>query len=311
MLEIIQNTESDFYCLGIDGGGTKTDLVLADQDDRVIRTLRTGACNPIDIGFETSKDILRKAIYEICQDIPFSKVCAFAGIAGGTSAGMQELFYEFFKEFHFYSFAIDSDIRNIMEAGLGKQDGITMILGTGICAFTQKDKKHEKVAGWGYLIDNGGSGYNLGRDALNAYFCAMDGTGKNTVLIEEIDALYPGGIHKLMEYIYREGKRAVASFAPAIFAAIEKGDSIAENILQRNIKEAVHIIETAAVGFSVEKIPLILAGGLTNQPIVIERLKSLLHEPQRFEIQVLSTAPVHGAVMLARELRRKVKNAEN
>lgn len=303
MTDIIQNSSFNCYYLGIDGGGTKTDLVLENQDGKVIRTLRVGACNPVDIGFEASKDILREAIYDICRDIPFFSVCLFAGIAGGTSAGMQQRFREFFEEFHFRAFANDSDIMNIMKVGLGDSDGITMILGTGICAFVQKDKQYSKVAGWGYLIDNGGSGYNFGRDALHAYFGAVDGTEKGTALTEEIDAIYPGGTHKLMEYIYRDGKKAVASFAPAVFAALDKGDEVAEKILERNIKEAVHIIETAAGEFPEGKISVVLAGGLTNQPRVLEGIKAFLQEPERFEFQILTTEPVNGAVMLARELR--------
>ncbi|MFQ9147986.1 MAG: hypothetical protein ACLR5G_06880 [Eubacteriales bacterium] len=45
------------------------------------------------------------------------------------------------------------------KAGLGREDGIKVILGTGICAFSQIHGKREKVAGWGYFIDDGGSAY--------------------------------------------------------------------------------------------------------------------------------------------------------
>lgn len=301
------------YYLGIDGGGTKTDLMLVDQKGDLIRSLKVSGCNPVDIGLEAAKKLLKDAIYKICQDIPLSSVCLFAGIAGSTSGGMQERLHTFLKEFHFRAFANDTDNKNIIAAGLENHDGITLILGTGICAFTQIAGKHNRVAGWGYLIDNGGSGYNLGRDALNAYFCALDGTGKKTILTDEIDALYQGGEHKIMEYIYRDGKKAVASFAPAVFGAIEKCDEVAEGILKRNIKEAVHIIETAAKGFPQGTIPVVLAGGLTNQPLVLEYIKSVLHEPERFHFQILNIAPVNGAVMLARELLEKedVENAEN
>lgn len=294
----------EIYYLGIDGGGTKTALVLADNESQIIRSLQVQACNPVDIGFEASKEILKAAIYEICGELPFSSVCMFAGIAGGTSAGMQERFREFFSQFGFLSFENDSDNRNIIAAGLGPRDGITLILGTGICAYAQKAGKHTRTGGWGYLIDNGGSGYNLGRDALNAYFCALDGSSGQTALTAAVDTLYPGGAQAIMAYIYKDGKRAVASFAPAVFAALEKGDAIAEKILHRNMEEAAHILETAALGFQSEKIPVILAGGLTNQPAVVKCLKEKLTNPKQFEISILSSSPVKGAVMLAMRLCR-------
>ncbi|MBQ7915458.1 MAG: hypothetical protein IJ315_01550 [Firmicutes bacterium] len=292
---------ADEYYLGIDGGGTKTDLALADREGNILRTLRVKPCNPVDIGLEASKEILKNGIFEICKGIPFSSVYMFAGISGGVSAGMKEKLQEFFSEFRFGGFVNDSDNRNIIAAGLGQQDGMTMILGTGICVYTQKDGKHTKVGGWGYLIDNGGSGYNLGRDALNAYFCALDGSAEKTLLAEEIDALHPGGTQKLMEYIYKEGKKGVASFAPAVFAALEKGDKIAKAILERNMMEAAHLLETGAKQFDLEKIPVILAGGLTKQPRVLEALQ----QNQRFDIRILDCRPVNGAILLAQQIPKE------
>ena len=188
-----------------------------------------------------------------------------------------------------------------------------MILGTGICAYVQKDGNHKKVAGWGYLIDDGGSGYNLGRDALNAHFSAIDGTGEKTILTEKIEAIYPSDTQQLMSYLYRDGKKAIASFAPAVFAALEREDATAKRILERNMKVAAHIVETAAREFTEKRIPVILAGGLTNQTCVLECLKNNLSNPERFEIRKLQIAPVEGAVILARELvkEKEMYYAEN
>ena len=74
------------------------------------------------------------------------------------------------------------------KAGLGREDGIKVILGTGICAFSQIHGKREKVAGWGYLIDDGGSATNIDRDALHAYFGVFNGSGEVPQLTERISA---------------------------------------------------------------------------------------------------------------------------
>ena len=68
-----------FY-LGIDGGGTKTELALADQQGNIIKNLFAEGCNPMDVGIEKTKQILKAAIYEICGDIPLARVKVFAGI---------------------------------------------------------------------------------------------------------------------------------------------------------------------------------------------------------------------------------------
>lgn len=77
-----------FY-LGIDGGGTKTELALADQQGNIIKNLFAEGCNPMDVGIEKTKQILKAAIYEICGDIPLARVKVFAGIAGGSSGDMK------------------------------------------------------------------------------------------------------------------------------------------------------------------------------------------------------------------------------
>lgn len=301
------------YCLGIDGGGTKTKLALSDAEGAIIRTLKADSCNPVDIGLDAAKKILRDAVYEICKDIPLSSVYTFAGIAGGTTSDMQKKLKDFFSKFGFCTFLNDSDNKNIIAAGLDRDDGITVILGTGVCVFAQRNNVHKRISGWGYLIDNGGSGYNLGCDSLRAYFSAIDGTGAETILTEEIDKIYPGGTQKLMNYIYSGGKKAIASFAPAIFRALEKGDKIADHILRRNMAEAAHLIETAARDFKMEQIPVILAGGLSKQSYVIEYLKNALQNCGRYDIRILDRDPVYGALMIAQQLiiRKDENNAKD
>ena len=293
--------EKTVYYLGVDGGGTKTELALADASGKIIRTCMAPCSNPMDIGAEAAKSVLREAIYDVCRDIPLSSVCMFAGIAGGASADMKRTMTAFFGEFRFRAFENDGDNQNIIEAGLGREDGITVILGTGICVFSQIRGKQEKVAGWGYLIDDGGSAYNIGRDALHAYFGALDGSEEASLLSERISALGEDP-QRLLRRIYAEGKRTVASFAPLVYRAAEDGDETAEAIINRNMAEAAHAIETAAKRFKRYPIKVVAAGGLLKEPRVTGDLRAALRHPERFEITALDCAPVIGAVRRAMAL---------
>ena len=292
-------SDGERYYLGIDGGGTKTELALADASGKVIRTCRVGACNPVDIGLENAKRILRDAICEICRGIRLPAVSVFAGIAGGSTAGVREELASFFATFGFAHAQNDSDNRNIIAAGLGARDGMTVILGTGFCIYTQKDGVHHRISGWGYLLDDGGSGYNLGRDALHAYYAAYDGTGEKTLLTEEIDRIHPGGADRLLPFVYEDAKRAIGSFAPAVFAACERGDRIAQNILERNVSVAASLILRAADMLGGDRIPIVLAGGLTKEARMIDLLRAALQSDERICMEILQEEPVRGALMLA------------
>ena len=272
-----------------------------------MRTLLADTCNPIDIGIERAKEVLKQAIYRISEGIPRSSVVMYAGISGGTTAQMQEKLSEFFAEFNFRAYYNDSDSKLIIAAGLGDDDGVALIIGTGICAFTQRNGEHFKTAGWGYFIDNGGSAYNLGRDALNAYLTAQDGTGEKTLLTEEIDKLLPGGVKAIMGHIYSGGKKAVAKFSAAVFTAIERGDKVAEAILRRNMKEAARVVIGAAKHLPQGPVRVVAAGGLTDRASAVSLLREAL--PEGFTLEILDKKPVHGALLLAQKLvRREIKN---
>ena len=121
--------------------------------------------------------------------------------------------------------------------------------------------------------------------------------------------MFPGGPQKLLGHIYSGGKKVVASFAPAVFKALDKGDKVAAKILKQNTDEVVKFIKVASEGFGDGKIPVVLAGGLTSQKYVFDNIKSQLDE-DRFEIKSLDKSPVYGAVGLALKLKKEVEDYE-
>ncbi len=293
--------------MGIDGGGTKTALVLTDHTLAPIRQLRCDCCNPVDIGMATACERLRKAITEICAGLPYGQISLFAGIAGGISAGNKETLADFFGTFGFGAFDNGSDNASILAAGLGKENGISVILGTGICVFTQKDGVQSRTAGWGYLFDDGGSGYNIGRDGLTAHFRHVDGSGEGTLLSDYIRASHPDP-QELLGLLYAGGKKVIASYASLVYQAARAGDKVAKNILRRNMDFAARMIQSASASLTEEPIPVVLTGGLTNEPMTMDYLKAALPAPNRYALRVLEAEPVMGAVLLAKEVweQRKV-----
>lgn len=299
--------ESDeVFLLGIDGGGTKTHFMLADSDGNPIREILKGTSNPFDIGLEGSQKVLSEGIYEICGDIPFSSVVCFSGIAGGTSGNMQEHLTRFFSGFGFLAFRTDTDNANIIAAGLGDEDGITLILGTGICSFLQKDGERSYTAGRGYFIDNGGSGFDIGRDALIVYYREMDGvvTEKSEITRLICESGYTNTA-ELLSRIYEEGKKFVASFASYVCTAAKSGDSTALDIIDRNMENAATFVLANARKLAKKHIPLVLAGGLTSDELTVAALRRALGSEFDFDIKILDCAPVIGAVAISKKLYKE------
>ncbi len=296
--------EERVYFLGIDGGGTKTVMALADEDFNILRTDVSDGCNPMDIGMEESEIRLRNGIYRICGGIPSNRIHMFAGIAGGTSSENSTLLSEFFESFGFLSYESGSDNINIVSAGLGKRNGVSLIMGTGICAYCQKDGECRQFSGWGYLFDNGGSGYNIGRDGLSAHFESLHGIGDETLISREIEASRSDA-QKLLGELYSGGKREIAGYSRAVYAAARHDDAIAISILKRNMSFAARVIEAASASLSERPVSVILAGGLTAEGDTLKYLYEALSEPEKYKIEVLSVQPVYGALIRARENSKK------
>ena len=301
------------YYLGIDGGGTKTELALLDPEGKIACRIFTDGCNPNTVGIEGAKRILEDGIARACKDVPLSSIVVYAGIAGCASGNYADEIKAMLKKMSFAAYDVDSDNNNVVAAGLGDSEGISIILGTGICSYVVKKEETKRIAGWGYFFDNGGSAFHIGRDAINAYFSAYDGSGKETSLVERIKETFSCSNAEFLKHLYNGGNKLVSSYAMCVFEEAEKGDSVSIAILKKNVAEIARLISASLSHFSDQptEIPVILAGGLTNQRLLLPYLFDALGDDvKRCNIKILSVPPVQGALELAKALWRKGNNNE-
>ncbi len=293
------------YLLGIDGGGTKTDFILSDENLHIVKSVTLDGCNPIDIGLHQAKEILKRGICEVCEGIPFSSIVMFAGIAGGSSGNMKRALEKFFRGYGFQRFENGSDTQNILSAALGEDDGVIAILGTGNCAIARHGGVQERVSGWGYLFEGGGSGYSIARDALAAAFCYIDGSGEHTVFADEVLKQYATP-QDLLGALYDGGKRFIASFSPLVFACAERGDAVCRRIIKDNMDFALDVIRTAVEKVPRERVRVVAAGGLSREAAVCRHLARAFVNDSKIEFSVLEEQPVKGALLYAKKLADEV-----
>lgn len=289
------------YYLGIDAGGTKTEFLLQDGQGNTIAHTILGTANPNDIGMEQCQQVLGEGIRFCCQNIPYEKTAMFAGIAGGTGGNNREELAAFFRKFGFYIFDNHNDLESALEAALHGGDGVVLITGTGISCIAVHKGQRKRVGGWGYLLDSGGSGYNLGRDALEAAFCAIDGRGQQTMLLQMIERKLECSVISAVSKIYQGGKTFIAEFAPLVFEACELGDVAAQEILERNVLEMARIAQAGVAFAEGFEVPIVLCGGLTKRAdLWLDRFKKEFGKNQR--IDILSEPVINGALVLAKKI---------
>lgn len=290
------------YYLGIDGGGTKTDFALTDQNGTLLRRIKLGATNPNDVGFDRALATLREGITTLLEGIDPAEVSVFAGLAGGSSLEIQPKIAAFLAEFGFGRAENHNDAQNALAAALDDEDGIMVIMGTGSIAYAKCGGILQQIGGYGYLFGDAGSGFAIGREVVLAALQAEDGSGEPTVLRELVLETLPGDtVLSGIDDFYREGKRLLATYAPLAFKAYTEGDAVATKILMQNLSAIAGLIRGGAQKLSGDTVKVALCGGLTKDgDIILPILSNLLaNKDLHYRIEVCRHAPVWGALRLA------------
>lgn len=302
--ELIYQKTSKLYLLGIDGGGTKTVFRLTDTSGNVIRTVHKSSSNPNDIGIENAKKILDQGIWEACKGISYGNITMFAGLSGGGLTGNNRtLLHEFFAGYGFRAFDNGSDVENLV--ALSKySECILMIMGTGCIGFCLSRKERQRVGGWGYHFEEGGSGYCIGRDAISAVLSASDGTGEKTILTELLVGRIGETAERHLTRFYTEGKQYIASFSDLVFLAAAKGDPVAENILDRNMHCVAGMLNAAQRHYS-NNVPVLFFGGISSHYEVLFPLIRKYLNDLNMPLEYIPDEQVDGALVRAKQLLEK------
>jgi N-acetylglucosamine kinase-like BadF-type ATPase len=146
---------------------------------------------------------------------------------------------------------------------LGDRRGAVVAAGTGVVTLAVGASAVVRVDGWGNLIGDAGSGYWIGRAALDAVMRAHDGRGPATALTERVRAEFPD---LEQAYIELQGDparvRRIASYARVV-AELASDDAVARQICEDAARELAHSVITGLerVGEGEEDAPVVCAIG--------------------------------------------------
>lgn len=148
---------------------------------------------------------------------------------------------------------------------------VLVLSGTGSCCFGRRpDGKTAKVGGWGHILGDKGSGFEIGLRALKAVVYYFDRDGEWSRLGQRIlRALVLNEPDDLIGWVQRASKDEIAAVAVEVFEAWAGRDRIATDIL----KGAANSLARDAAACARRLVPantevqFILAGGvLLKQP---------------------------------------------
>ena len=296
--DLLRPHHADPLFLGVDGGGTKTEFVITDSEGRVLKRFTKAGSNPNDIGLDASLALVSEGIREALVEFP-SISFAFFGISG-ISAGdqrkrMTALLHE---QYPLLKFNIHTDAMNFF--ALDDEADMIAISGTGSVVFVRKEDELVRVGGWGYLFDNAGSAYDVGRDAIATALAEEDANESPSVLTLLLrETLETPLIWNAINKIYSKGKPYIASLAKIVFEAYKQGDPKAIAIIDRNAKRLAEMFE---IGIKTHKArPRAVVGGGLFQHYADVMLPHVAAYTDT-HILVCELPPVYGACREARKL---------
>ncbi|HEV7234945.1 MAG TPA: BadF/BadG/BcrA/BcrD ATPase family protein [Ktedonobacteraceae bacterium] len=267
MKRITSEDPSASFFLGVDGGGSKTLAIVVDAQGYERGCGRAGSANYNAVGLQKAVDHVRTAIEAATNaaGCHFPLRAAWLGLAGIDGPGDGALLLP-----HLLPLAKEMRLTNDAELVLSALDGavgVALIAGTGSIALGyDKCGATTRAGGWGHSLGDEGSGYEIGRLALQAAVRASDGRGKATTLLERIMNYWQlNTVNDLTSQVYLYGSTTkIAALSMLVFTAAKEGDALAQEIVQRAVDELALAAVTVSkkLDFTAMPIPLALGGGL-------------------------------------------------
>lgn len=290
------------FAAGVDGGGTRTTVEYRALDGTVLCRKVFGPFNLNSVGEERFTALLE----EIAAFGEETGTCAALciGAAGVSNPRVRELTARVMDGVCPWRLVGDHEIA--LYGALSGQPGIALIAGTGsICCGKNSAGDFVRTGGWGHLIDDGGSGYALGRDVLAAVVRQWDGRGEETALSRLVpEFLQTNTPQELIAYVYGGDKSRVAALAPLAEQAAGAGDRIALAICGKNGAELGELVLAAARRLGMERGEVALLGGLLTRSVRLRESLTAYLEARAPGLRCVEPRQdaAAGAAMLALEL---------
>lgn len=262
------------FILGIDGGGTHTRLELRTAEDAFLRRAEAGAFNMAVLGEDGFRARLRE-IFALCGDMTqCASVCiGGAGISGGA---MEPVIRDELLSSDFQGKLLLCGDHEIALAGALEEPGCILISGTGsICCGRNSVGAFARSGGLGHIMDDGGSGYWLGREALRRTARALDGRAPQTALTHAVlEYTKARDARELVHYVYysAKGKSHIAMVCKAVIRCAEAGDAESLSILQAGAAELRELAQAVCTELGLTHPPIATMGGLLEEDGIYRRL---------------------------------------
>lgn len=297
------------YIIGIDGGGTETNGLLTYLNGDIVASANSGPSNYHVVGVEQTHHVLKDIIAELTSHVGSmddNSIRYCIGMAGLGREDDREVIGEICDNIGIpTNRLLTHDAYIALVGGIGKQEGIIVISGTGSIVFgIDSYGKEVRAGGWGFLLGDEGSGYDMAIKGLQSVARAADKrqppTKLTQLLLKKLNLNDPT---QLIKWTHAASRDEIAKLSEIVFQCQNRGDYAANSIIDDAADELTYDVD-AVINQSTytDNIDIVLSGGnLLHQPIFVQKLKSRIEKRNpRITVSLPKNEPAYGAVILAK-----------
>jgi N-acetylglucosamine kinase-like BadF-type ATPase len=299
--------------LGVDGGNSKTDLVVATAAGDILAEVRGEGTHSHLVGVAAMVAGLADLV---AQGRAAAGIPTDLAISVGTfciaNLDVPEAEAEALSELEQRGVARLVEVRNDtlapLRAGAPEGWGISVVSGAGINAVgIHPDGREARFLALGEVTGDWGGGGSVGLEGLGAAVRAGDGRGPATILRRTVSEHFGLATPEDVALALADERLPAGrlhELAPVVFAAAELDDPVATAITLRLADEVVLLVTALSrrLGLDDEPVPVVLAGGTLQlgPALLVDAIHArLMNRLPKAQPRVLDVRPVAGAVLAA------------
>lgn len=297
--------------LAIDAGGTKADYLLAD-DNCVLASARSGSIKRMRVSAEVANANLSRALAKLELESGRSLAeidVTCIGTAGETVPLVTDWLRQELGSRVGGRMLLVGDAEIALDAAFPASHGVLILAGTG--SNVRGRAPNGAVAGaggHGPMLADQGSGHRIGQRALREIFRAIDEERETSLLRAVLARWKLKDVDELVGYANTCELTEFATLAPLVRDCAQAGDAVAMDLLDREGQELADLgllahrklerMEGRPIAPRFAFAGSVLAHVKPLRDAVISRLRAQFPDS---EIQTAPAAPVHGALLRARQ----------
>ena len=305
--------------IGIDGGGTKTKFLAVNESGKKLASYITGGTYYHLDGIDTVCARLVEGILAVKGNNDVLGICFGMPGFGESDASDDEAVEKIKLSLAPYHLRVVNDVEVGWAGSLALTPGINIVAGTGSIAYGRDEKGiSARSGGWMEFFSDEGSGYWLGRKALELFSKQSDGRLPKDKLYEllkkHLQLRDDNDLNSLARDVYAPSREKTASLQRILFEAASAGDQSAIDVYEEAGRELALIVSAVIRKLSFDSTPTVsYSGGVfATGHLILKPFRVALETSAVLAEPILE--PVEGAVLLAvekfapQELQR-MKNA--